>query len=154
MEFWEKAFLDKQLMWGEAPASAARDTAHLFKENGFQNVLIPGFGYGRNAKPFFDAGFKVTGIEISKTAISLSREFLGFHANIFEGSVDKNPSSTSKKPALVDSVLFLQAGCLVFRFEVSQSFLIVETIKLALPNLTGWVIIAVCLQSSMKTAFW
>jgi cyclopropane fatty-acyl-phospholipid synthase-like methyltransferase len=96
MEFWETAFLDKQLMWGEASTNTAHAAVRLFKENGFQNILIPGFGYGRNAKPFFDAGFKVAGIEISRTAINLSRKFLGFNADIFEGSVDDMPFDSNE----------------------------------------------------------
>ena len=33
-----------------------------------KDILIPGVGYGRNAKVFIDNGINVTGIEISKTA--------------------------------------------------------------------------------------
>jgi hypothetical protein len=34
--------------------------------------LIPGIGYGRNAKLFIDNGLKVTGIEIADSAISIA----------------------------------------------------------------------------------
>ena len=38
-----------------------------FIELGVKSVLIPGAGYGRNAKLFADSEFLTTGIEISET---------------------------------------------------------------------------------------
>ena len=73
-EFWESSFIEKQTMWGFDPADAAITTAEMFKRNGLSKVLIPGFGYGRNAKIFIDNGLDVTGIEISSTAIELARK--------------------------------------------------------------------------------
>jgi len=35
-------------------------------------VIIPGSGYGRNSATFVRAGFEVTGIEISDTALNLA----------------------------------------------------------------------------------
>jgi SAM-dependent methyltransferase len=53
--------------------------------------LIPGIGYGRNAKIFSDNGFKITGIEISETAINLAREVNGLNIKIHKGSVTEMP---------------------------------------------------------------
>jgi SAM-dependent methyltransferase len=90
-KFWEVAFQEKQMMWGEASITLATETADLFKQRGFKTVLIPGFGYGRNAKPFYEKGFEVTGIEISGTAIQLAHEFLGAEIRVFQGSVADMP---------------------------------------------------------------
>lgn len=90
-EFWEDAFQEKQMMWGEESIIVATETSELFKQRGFKTVLIPGFGYGRNGKPFYEKGFEVTGIEISATAITLAHEFLGAEIRVFHGSVADMP---------------------------------------------------------------
>jgi SAM-dependent methyltransferase len=90
-EFWEQSFKDKQEMWGWEPADSAVKTLELFKGHGFHKVLIPGFGYGRNAKIFIDNGFDVTGIEIAQTAIDIAREQLGDSVKVYHGSVDLMP---------------------------------------------------------------
>ncbi len=73
-EFWESSFIEKQMMWGNEPSDSAILTKNLFLENKVKDILIPGIGYGRNAKIFYDNGINVTGIEISKTAIDLARQ--------------------------------------------------------------------------------
>ena len=90
-EFWETSFRDKQEMWGWEPADSAIRTLELFKKNGLIKILIPGFGYGRNAKIFKDDGFKVTGIEISETAIDLARKHFGDSIKVHHGSVSSMP---------------------------------------------------------------
>jgi 2-polyprenyl-3-methyl-5-hydroxy-6-metoxy-1,4-benzoquinol methylase len=90
-DFWENAFKEKQMMWGENPTRVAVETSQLFKSNRFKKVLIPGFGYGRNAKVFCDIGLTVTGIEISETAIAIARNLLGPELRIFHGSVSEMP---------------------------------------------------------------
>ncbi|MFO0601378.1 MAG: class I SAM-dependent methyltransferase [Myxococcaceae bacterium] len=90
-EFWEAAFTDKRLMWGLAPAPSAVIACERFVGRGARDVLIPGIGYGRNAKPFLDAGLRVSGIEISQTAIALAREQLGPEVPIVHGSVTSMP---------------------------------------------------------------
>ena len=64
-EFWEEAFKDKQEMWGLNPSKSTVLTKDFFVEQKIKNILIPGIGYGRNAKIFVDIGMNVTGIEIS-----------------------------------------------------------------------------------------
>jgi hypothetical protein len=66
-EFWETNFREKQEMWGWEPADSAMQTVELFKRYGLNNILIPGFGYGRNARIFHENGFIITGIEIFET---------------------------------------------------------------------------------------
>lgn len=90
MEFWESSFIDKQTMWGFEPTDSAILTKDFFLENHVKNVLIPGIGYGRNAKVFLDYGIDVTGIEISKTAIELAKNN-GIDIPIFHGSVTDMP---------------------------------------------------------------
>lgn len=90
--FWESNFQQKQQMWGLRPASAAVMAAAFFKEKKAKSILIPGFGYGRNAIPFLNNGMQVTGIEISATAISLAKKhFANRLPKIFLGSTAAMP---------------------------------------------------------------
>ncbi|URT69009.1 class I SAM-dependent methyltransferase [Cytobacillus firmus] len=89
-EFWESSFIEKQTMWGFEPSDSAIQTKDFFLEKKVKDILIPGFGYGRNAKVFIDNGIDVTGIEISKTAIELARDN-GLTLPIFHGSVTDMP---------------------------------------------------------------
>ena len=90
-EFWEEAFKDKQEMWGLEPAKSTVLAKDFFVEHKIKNVLIPGIGYGRNAKIFLDNGMEVTGIEISQTAIDLAKKHFGTDLTIFHGSVTEMP---------------------------------------------------------------
>jgi len=89
-EFWESSFIENQTMWGFEPSDSAILTKDFFLEKKVKDILIPGIGYGRNAKVFIDNGITVTGIEISKTAISLARQN-GIDSNIYQGSVTEMP---------------------------------------------------------------
>ncbi|NLN24645.1 MAG: class I SAM-dependent methyltransferase [Bacteroidetes bacterium] len=90
-EFWEEAFKDKQEMWGFEPAKSAVLAKNFFVEEGINNILIAGIGYGRNAQIFRENGIEVTGIEISKTAIALARKHYGMDMTIHHGSVTDMP---------------------------------------------------------------
>ncbi|WP_338452703.1 class I SAM-dependent methyltransferase [Niallia oryzisoli] len=90
MEFWESSFIEKQTMWGFEPTDSAILTKDFFLKKNVKDILIPGVGYGRNAKVFMDNGINVTGIEISKTAIDLAKQN-GFDIPIFHGSVTDMP---------------------------------------------------------------
>lgn len=89
-EFWESSFIKNQMMWGFAPSDSAILTKDFFLEKNVKDILIPGIGYGRNAKVFIDNEINVTGIEISKTAIDLAKEN-GLNISIFRGSVTDMP---------------------------------------------------------------
>ena len=90
MEFWESSFIDKQTMWGFEPTDSAILIKDFFLEKNVKDILVPGIGYGRNAKIFIENGITVTGIEISKTAIDLARQN-GIDSGIFHGSVTDMP---------------------------------------------------------------
>ena len=90
-EFWEASFIEKQTMWGFEPSESAIVANNLFKEKQLQNILVPGFGYGRNAQLFRENGMQVTGIEISQTAIDLAKAHYGTDLKIYHGSVTDMP---------------------------------------------------------------
>ena len=93
-EFWEEMFQKIGTLWQFEPAESAILTNNLFSENEFRKILIPGVGYGRNAKPFIEKGLEVTGIEISETAIRLAREN-DLNFPIYHGSVAQMPFDDS-----------------------------------------------------------
>jgi SAM-dependent methyltransferase len=90
LEFWEASFIEKQQMWGQEPSDSAILTKDFFLEKNVKEILLPGIGYGRNAKVFIDNGIDVTGIEISKTAIEFARKN-GLNIPIYHGSVTDMP---------------------------------------------------------------
>lgn len=57
-ESWETAFTEKLLMWGLGPARSALLARDCFARAGAKEILIPGVGYGRNAKVFLDHGIR------------------------------------------------------------------------------------------------
>jgi SAM-dependent methyltransferase len=89
-EFWEEKFKSEGIMWDFYPADSAVLTSEIFRANRLNNILIPGFGYGRNARLFIENGFEVTGIEISGTAIELAKAN-GLRCTIHHGSVTSMP---------------------------------------------------------------
>jgi len=95
-EFWESSFIEKQEMWGFEPSNSAILTKDFFVEKSVKNILIPGIGYGRNAQIFRDNGIRVTGIEISKTAIEMAEKHYGNEMTIHHGSVNDMPFDQSR----------------------------------------------------------
>ena len=73
-DYWEDRFLTEGKIWGDLPSKTALYDRDLFKNHQVQNILVPGAGYGRNAEYFEAEGFKVTGIEISETALKTARQ--------------------------------------------------------------------------------
>lgn len=108
-EFWETNVQDKQMMWGEGPALSALFARDYFLKKGVTNVLIPGVGYGRNAKPFIDAGMTVTGIEVSQTAIDLARSRMELDITIQLQRIDRAVHTHPQRApyALTPSRVFL-----------------------------------------------
>lgn len=94
-EFWESSFIEKQEMWGFEPSNSAVLTKDFFVEKSVKNILIPGIGYGRNAQVFRENGIRVTGIEISKTAIEMAEKHYGNEMTIHHGSVTDMPFDQS-----------------------------------------------------------
>jgi SAM-dependent methyltransferase len=95
-EFWEENFNDKGEMWGMEPARSALIARDFFLEQFVKNILIPGIGYARNAKPFYEHKMTVTGVEISRTAIELARKHFGHNLTIYHGSVEDWPLDSKK----------------------------------------------------------
>jgi len=73
-EYWDQRFEDEGMIWGDSPSCTADHALSLFVDNGVRSVLIPGSGYGRNAKVFSSAGLDVSGIEISEAACRMAHE--------------------------------------------------------------------------------
>ena len=90
VEYWESRFKNEGAMWKSEPSDSAFAALNLFKSNRINNILIPGIGYGRNARLFCDNGFDVTGIEISKSAINLAKADR-LNCKIHHGSVTFMP---------------------------------------------------------------
>lgn len=90
-EQWESCFRSNQIVWGFEPAHSAIIANELFLKNNIKNVLVPGFGYGRNAQLFTDNGMNVTGIEISETAIDIAKKQYRGDVEIIHGSVTNMP---------------------------------------------------------------
>lgn len=63
------------MIWGESPSSTVVRAVELFESHDVTDVLVPGAGYGRNTRAFGTAGFRVTGVEISASAVRLATEF-------------------------------------------------------------------------------
>ena len=93
-EFWDEMFQKIGTLWSFEPVDSAIYISDFFAENGLLKILIPGIGFGRNAKPFIEKGMDVTGIEISETAIGLAREN-GLEFPIHHGSVAEMPFDDS-----------------------------------------------------------
>jgi SAM-dependent methyltransferase len=93
-EFWDNMFQKIGMMWQFEPADSTAFARDLLVQNKLRKILIPGVGYGRNAKLFVESGFDVTGIEISETAIQLARN-TGLDIPIHHGSVVQMPFDDS-----------------------------------------------------------
>jgi SAM-dependent methyltransferase len=73
--FWDTRFEKEGFVWGETPSKTAYSALGIFSKNDVKSILVPGSGYGRNTKLFTNTGFKVTGIEISPTAVALATKY-------------------------------------------------------------------------------
>jgi len=90
-DFWEAMFKEEKTTWGFEPSDSAIFSKDFFLNRKAKRILIPGVGYGRNAKIFCDNGFNVNGIEISQTAIDLAKSKNGLNIDIHQGSVTEMP---------------------------------------------------------------
>lgn len=95
MNLWDVRFDKHSTMWGLEPTDSSLETRDFFLEHNIKDVLIPGIGYGRNAKPFIESNMNVTGIEISQTAIDLAKE-IGLDIPIHHGPVSEMPFDDKK----------------------------------------------------------
>lgn len=88
--YWESKFSNGGALWSFEPSDSAIKALEIFKKNNFKKILIPGIGYGRNARLFLASGFNVTGIEIALSAINVAR-LNGIDCTIHHGSVTAMP---------------------------------------------------------------
>lgn len=95
-DFWDKIFEKEKTNWGFTPSDSEILTKDFFLLKKIKNILIPGIGYGRNAKIFHENGINVEGIEISKIAIELAKSVNGLDLNIHHGSVTDMPFDNKK----------------------------------------------------------
>lgn len=91
LAFGEAKYGRKRETWDFAPAYSAVVTKDFFLGQSVKNVLIPGIGYGRNARIFRQHGMNVTGIEISETAFRLAHRHCGKDMRIYHGPVSDMP---------------------------------------------------------------
>ena len=89
-EYWESRYKNEGAMWKSEPSDSAILALTLFKAENINNILIPGIGYGRNARLFLENGFVVTGIEISLSAIEMAQREMP-DCTIHHGSVTRMP---------------------------------------------------------------
>jgi SAM-dependent methyltransferase len=90
IDYWESRFSSEGAMWKFEPSDSAFRAVEIFKNNNCKKILIPGSGYGRNAKQFIDSGFTITGIEISQSAIEIAKGS-GLTYKTYHGSVTSMP---------------------------------------------------------------
>ena len=95
-DFWEETFKSEKMIWGQEPSNSAIIIKDFFLEHNVSDILIPGIGYGRNAKVFYNNAIKITGIEISKSAIELAQKNISKDIQIYCGSVTEMPFDTKK----------------------------------------------------------
>ncbi|MGE5404213.1 MAG: class I SAM-dependent methyltransferase [Candidatus Saccharibacteria bacterium] len=85
-EFWDNRFREEGRIWGDEPSVTAFFALKLFAEEGVKKLLIPGIGYGRNARLFAENGIEVDGIEVSGEALRHARS-ADLPIRCYEGSV-------------------------------------------------------------------
>ena len=74
-EYWDRRFEDGGLIWGDLPSRTAVHALSLFEDHGIKSILIPGSGYGRNARFFSGADFIVSGVEVSEAACRMAQDY-------------------------------------------------------------------------------
>src|SRR5271157_1631667 len=85
-------YIKEGRIWGDTPSVTASYACKLFRSKGAKKLLIPGIGYGRNARVFVEAGFSVDGIEVSGEASNILKANLP-GVECFRGSALDMPFS-------------------------------------------------------------
>ena len=107
-EYWDGRFADEGKIWGIEPSITAASALTIFRRNNVHKILIPGSGYGRNSKLFSEAGFTVTGIEISTNAFLLAQKY--------------DPITTFYCDSFSNMPLKVEEYCAVYCFNVLHLF--------------------------------
>ena len=106
--YWDGRFAGEGQIWGSDPSITAMHALELFRSNMARKVLVPGAGYGRNTRLFSQAGFDVTGIEISSEATDLARKL--------------DPQTSFDCASFLDSPTFKGEYCAIYCFNVLHLF--------------------------------
>jgi len=72
--YWEARYEREGKIWGDNPCGAAVEAGKIFGKYRSKRILLPGCGYGRNARYFARQGFRVAGFDISTWAVERARE--------------------------------------------------------------------------------
>jgi SAM-dependent methyltransferase len=75
-DYWDRRYAGEGKIWGDTPSVTALYACEFFRTEGVRCVLIPGIGYGRNARIFVEAGMSVEGVEISGEAVNILKNDL------------------------------------------------------------------------------
>jgi len=93
--FWDGRYQEEGRIWGDEPSKTAGMALAAFRRHYVESILVPGAGYGRNARLFSESGFNVDGVEISDAALQLAKVFdskttFHFGSALDMSFVDKN----------------------------------------------------------------
>lgn len=75
IDYWNQRYASEGMIWGERPSRSATMAHDRFSREKVTRILVPGAGYGRNAKVFSDHDYRVTGVEIAQTAVKLAARY-------------------------------------------------------------------------------
>jgi trans-aconitate methyltransferase len=70
--YWNHRYAAEGMIWGDRPSNSAALAREFFAREGAVRLLVPGAGYGRNARFFSDNHYQVTGVEPAGTALQLA----------------------------------------------------------------------------------
>jgi 2-polyprenyl-3-methyl-5-hydroxy-6-metoxy-1,4-benzoquinol methylase len=73
--YWDRQFERNKKIWGLHPSVTVEIAMKFFNVYSCESVLIPGVGYGRNSKVFTEAGYEITGVEVSSHACDIATEY-------------------------------------------------------------------------------
>jgi trans-aconitate methyltransferase len=108
--YWDGRYRKEGKIWGDAPSVTAQYACRIFCSSKAKNLLIPGIGYGRNARVFTDSGFKVDGIEISEEAAAILKEDLPSVKCVIGSVTDMRPEKERYDAIYCFNVLHLLRG--------------------------------------------
>lgn len=103
-EYWNERFLSGGLLWGESPSPIAVEAVERFSRAGVRRVLVPGAGYGRNARLFSESGFEVEAIELSEEAASMGADFAPRVGYRVASALDEGTAGWSVPPNAAEAV--------------------------------------------------
>ena len=101
-DYWNKRFKEEGTIWSNNPSQSSLFANKKFKDYLVNNILILGIGYGRNARPFIENGYSVSGIEIADEAIKIlnSSDLKNKIEKIYQGSLLDIPFDNNRYDAI------------------------------------------------------